>query len=155
MPRSRLLDALSGGIVLACWLYAALAIPSLPPQIPTHFDLAGTPDGMGPAESLWLLPALATALYLGLIGARFIPARFRNYPVTLTDANRARVYSLGDAMLIDITVCTMLTMIGIEWGAIDGAVRGSLGPGFYFAVFGPVALIAAVVIAYTIKMRSA
>lgn len=155
MPRSRLYDALSGGILVAAWLYAAYAIPLLPARVPTHFDLAGQPNAFGSPASLWILPVLTTALFLILIAARYIPARFRNYPVKLTDANRARVYALNDEMLLIITACTMFTLLGVEWGSIDGAVRGSLGLPFYVAVFAPVALIIAIVIAYTIKMRAA
>jgi hypothetical protein len=155
MPKSRLLDALSAGMALAAWLYAAQAIPMLPGQIPIHFDLRGKADGMGPAASLWALPALTTALFLGLIAARRIPPHLRSYAVKVTDANRERVYALGDEMLPALTACTMLTLLGIEWGAIDGAVRGSLGPAFFVAVFAPVALIIAIVVTYTIRMRAA
>jgi hypothetical protein len=63
----KLLEAI--GIVALLFLgwitWRALAGPDhLPDRIPTHFDIAGQPNGWGSPDSLWLLPAFGLLIYL-------------------------------------------------------------------------------------------
>ena len=77
-----------------------------------------------------------------------------NYPVTITDRNRDGVYALGREMLPRVKVCTLLTLLAVEWGAIDAASRGSLSPFFLAAIFAPVILLLGLMIYYTLRMRA-
>jgi hypothetical protein len=152
--KSRTLELTTAGIVVAAWWLAVHSVQSLPLQIPTHFRLDGTPDRMGSVRSLWLLPAALTGSYAFLSVAQRIPPRLRNDPVRITDLNRQGVYALGSEMLAAIKLCTVLTLLGVEWGCIDAANRGSLGPSFMAATFAPIVLLFGVSIYYTIKIRS-
>jgi uncharacterized membrane protein len=51
-------------LILLPAVYAATLYRSLPAIIPTHFDLAGNPDGYGSKNTIWLLP-----MVLGLASA--------------------------------------------------------------------------------------
>jgi hypothetical protein len=152
--KSRTLELLAAAIVLAAWLLAAYAIPTLPERVPTHFGLSGAADATGPASSLWLLPIVITGLYLLLSAAQLIPARLMNYPVTITDRNREGVYAVGREMLPAVKVCALLMLLAVEWGIIDAARRGSSSPVFLAAVFAPIVLLLALTIYYMRKMRA-
>lgn len=79
------------GSVSLSWSY-------LPARVPTHFGLSGPPDGFGPKSYLWVLPVVATVLYIGLtLVNRF--SRAFNYPVKLTEENQARLEPLGIALV--------------------------------------------------------
>jgi hypothetical protein len=77
-----------------------------------------------------------------------------NYPGMITDRNREGVYALGREMLPAVKVCTLLTLLAVEWGAIDAAKRGSLSSFFLAAIVVPVILLLALVIYYTLRMRA-
>lgn len=151
----KFLEAIAAGICVAAWALAARAIATLPHQIPTHFGWSGVADKTGPAESLWMLPVIVTAFYLLLSGAQFMPSRWMNYPVRITEKNREAVYALGREMLPAIKVCTLLTMFVIEWATIDAARRGAMLPHFMGAIFAPVVVLIGILVYYTLKMRAA
>jgi hypothetical protein len=153
--KSRILEALSAGIFVAAWLLAVQTIPALPRQVATHFGWDGVADGTGPAALLWALPVIATAAYALMSLTRLIPSRSMNYPVTVTDQNREAVYALGREMLPALKAGTILTILGLEWSSIEGAVRGAMGPFYLDAILSPLVLTLAVTVYYTLKMRAA
>jgi hypothetical protein len=57
-------------------------------------------------------------------------------------------------MLPAVKVCTLLTLLAVEWGAIDGATRGSLGPSFIELIAVPLLLLLGLVLYYTLRMRA-
>jgi uncharacterized membrane protein len=94
----KLLQLISLLALAALWLltYSALyGSNALPDRIPTHFDSAGNPNAWGsPGNSLFILPAVATVVFLliGLVNRK--PERF-NYPVRVTPQNRNRLQALA------------------------------------------------------------
>jgi len=122
--------------LLVLWAVTAYALQGpnpLPDRIPTHFDLAGSPNGWGKPEALWLLPIVATFLYsLMTVVARF-PAHF-NYPVVVTSANRATLQHLGLRMVGWLKAEVICLFAGIQVMTIQAA-RGSRG-GSYPMLFG-------------------
>lgn len=67
----------------AVWGLAAAWWPTLPAEIPLHFDAAGVPDRWGPASAAnwFMLPFIATwmTMFVGGI-AVFLPALARHWP---------------------------------------------------------------------------
>jgi hypothetical protein len=116
--------------LLALWavtVYALLGPNPLPGRIPTHFDLAGNPDGWGKPEALWLLPIVGTFLYsLMTVVARF-PAHF-NYPVVITSANRATLQHLGLGMVGWLKAEVIFLFAGIQVSTIQAARQSRGGP---------------------------
>ena len=81
----------------AVWSMAALWWPTLPAQIPLHFDAAGVPDRWGPASvaNWFMLPFIATwlAALLGGIAA-FMPALVRTWPAIVNVPQKKRWMAL-------------------------------------------------------------
>jgi hypothetical protein len=152
--KPRILEAVAAAILLEAWILAAQTIPALPSRVATHFNVAGAPDAYDSPGALWVLPIMVTVVYLIVTSTQFIPPRWISYPVRVTDQNREGVYALGREMLPAIKICAMLTLFGVEWGGFDASTRGAMGPYFMTAIFVPAALIAAVLIYYSIRMRS-
>jgi uncharacterized membrane protein len=67
--------------MLAVWVLAVVAWPSLPERIPIHFDAGGRPDGWVPKSFGWwfAMPALATGIgaLLGIVLPRWMVAMAR------------------------------------------------------------------------------
>lgn len=132
-----------GTLAFLLWItYRALYGPNpLPNRIPTHFNLAGQPDGWGSPSSLLLLPAVAAGLYLLITLAGLLPARF-NAPIRATAENRAQLEALSHQMLAWFKMCLVCLFTWIQWSVLDGARRGNarLSPVmillFLVAVFG-------------------
>jgi len=94
----KLIDIVCITILAAAFVYISLNYSALPDRIPTHFDGSGKPDGWGTKESVWLLPALGSLLYLGLRLLYRIPHNF-NYLVKITAENAEKQYSLAVKMI--------------------------------------------------------
>jgi hypothetical protein len=112
-------------LAFMCWVtYGAVyGADRLPDRIATHFKLNGQPDGWGSPTILLLIPAIALANYAGLtIVARF-PSMF-NYPVRMTDENRARLQAVALNMIVWIKVESVSLFAWIEWAIIGAAREG-------------------------------
>ncbi|MFY9854009.1 MAG: DUF1648 domain-containing protein [Terracidiphilus sp.] len=130
--------------VLVWFTWQALNGPApLPDRIPTHFDATGNPNGWGPASTLWLLPAVAIALYLGMTLMSRFPASF-NYPVKLTEENSARLKGLSLDMLAWVRLEIICLFAYIQWSTIEvanhghGGLRPALLPISAVVIFGTV-----------------
>jgi len=117
------LEAISlAALVLLLWItWRALTGPGhLAGRIPTHFDLAGRPDGSGSPAMLLLLPAVAVLLYLLLgIVVRF-PSAF-NYPVPVTADNRPRLEALSLSMIAWLKAELICLFVWLQNLAIQAA----------------------------------
>lgn len=112
------------GIIVVITLYMAIAnYPSLPEQIPTHFDSAGTPDAWGKISfsNIFSLPILQISLYALLSGLIYLfttrqdirpminlPNRDELTDEQVAGIRRAVVNGLS---LINLVTCTMLFYI--------------------------------------------
>ena len=61
---------------------------------------------------------------------------------------------LGVRCCLQSRFAPLLTILAVEWGAIDAANRGSLSPFFLAAIFAPVILLLGLMIYYTLRMRA-
>lgn len=115
--------------LLAIWALTAYAVAGphpLPARIPTHFDLAGKPNGWGTPGMLWLLPAVST----GIVGLMTMVARHPrsfNYPVRVTPASRPRM----EAVTLDMIAWLRLEIAGmllwIQYVTIESVRAGQNG----------------------------
>lgn len=127
--------ALAALLVLwATTAYALLGPNPLPSRIPTHFDLAGNPNGWGKPGVLWLLPIVGAVLYaLMTLVARY-PAHF-NYPVVVTSANRAPLQNLGLRMVGWLKAEVICLFAAIQVMTIQAARGTRSGPSpMFFAI---------------------
>ena len=72
-------ELLAWGISLASLLVALYFLPSLPAQVPTHWNMAGQIDGYGPPLSILQLPLVALGLNLMLSFLPLIDPKRQNY----------------------------------------------------------------------------
>lgn len=132
--------------LLALWAITAYAVMGphpLPARIPTHFDLAGKPNGWGTPEMLWLFPAIATFV-VGLMGLVARNPQAFNYPVRVTPATRTRLEAITLGMIgwlrLEIAALLLTTQYAIIHSARAGQNRLSpaLVPIVLLVVFGTV-----------------
>ena len=92
--------------VLAIWGSLAVTYSGLPDAIPIHYNM-GQVDKPGGKNSIFILPALATVLFVGMkILCRF-PHRF-NYPVKITENNAFLQYRNMAKMIRCLTLAIIL-----------------------------------------------
>ena len=122
----------------------------LPAQIPTHFDAAGRPDGYGSPSTLVLVPAISAFLYLVMTAFSFFPETF-NYPVKVTEQNRARVQAIAVSMLGWIKAEIMCVLAYVTWSMVRVAKGEASGLGLAFlpVMFAAVGLTIAIGIVQT------
>jgi uncharacterized membrane protein len=113
----------------------------LPDKIPTHFDMAGNPNGWGSPLTLMLLPVIAVVIYALITLVSFFPSAF-NYPVPVTPENRPRLQALSLQMVAWLKVELAFLLTLLQW-FILAAVRTGHGhlslwivPLFLVLVFG-------------------
>jgi len=95
----------------------------LPERIPTHFDLAGHPNGWGRPSALLILPMVTVGLYLVITIVSQFPAAF-NYPVRVIAENRARLEELALAMVTWLKAELVWVFAGLQWFTINAAWSG-------------------------------
>lgn len=111
------------------WAITAFAVfgpHPLPARIPTHFDLAGRPDGWGTPAMLWLLPIVAT----GIVGLMMLAARYPrsfNFPVRVTPANRPRLEAITLGMIAWLQLELAVLFLWIQYAIIESARAGRSG----------------------------
>lgn len=120
-------------LAVTAWItWQALDGPNpLPARIPTHFDAAGNPNGWGPASTLFFLPTVAVGVYLLISVIALFPALF-NYPVKVTEENRARLEVLSLQMVSWLKLELVCLFAWIQWVIIRFVQQGhgSLSPAF-------------------------
>ena len=98
----------------------------LPDRIPTHFDIAGQPNGWGPPSSLWMVTAVALLLYVSITVVSFFPSAF-NYPVRVTPRNRDALQGLALEMITWLKVELSCLFAWIRWATIDAVRHAHIG----------------------------
>ena len=104
-------DVLGAVCLLVMFLLVALYWNELPELIPTHYGIDGQPNAWGGRGAILVLPILSLILFASLTLVRFLPDRFYNYPVSVTEENRERLGALGREMLSVLKVCFLLAFL--------------------------------------------
>ncbi|RAW03065.1 DUF1648 domain-containing protein [Pseudochryseolinea flava] len=104
----------------ALFLLSSIGIPifffqKLPAVIPIHFDFAGVPNGTGSKINVLIAPALGAAVYVGIFLVKRYSNRM-NYPVPVTDANRATLLKLSLRMMrwIRVIIAIFFTLLVVS-----------------------------------------
>ncbi len=132
----RICDGVAFLSLIACVALPLAYVGSLPERIPTHFGLSGEPDRWGGKGTLVILPLLGVLPCFFLAIVRFIPPRYWNIPVSVTEANAARQYRLARDMVATLLAYMMLAMAGLIWQILESTRAERLTTGFYIALGG-------------------
>jgi uncharacterized membrane protein len=128
-------DLVAEGIALCGLLFGILLLwrywTSLPESVPQHFGPSGKPDAWGSKQSLLILPALNTIIYVGLTILNRFP-RLYNYPWEITPQNAKRQYELARSLVIWLKLGVSYTFSLIVWRTIQVALGKSDGLGSLF-----------------------
>lgn len=129
-------------LILMAWItLRALNGPGrLPDRIPTHFDIAGNPNGWGSSSMLLLLPAIGLGVFVAMTVVARFPAAF-NFPMQVTAESRARAEELTIDLITWIKAELACHFAVLQWWIIQAARNGRgelpplLMPGFLVIVF--------------------
>jgi hypothetical protein len=113
-------------LLLAGWLLPLWHYHRLPEQIPIHFNWAGQIDRMGEKWMIWIAPAVATILFLGLTLLNRYPQIF-NYPTRITAQNAYRQYALATRLIRYLKTIVVLILGIISLQVITSAEGESFG----------------------------
>jgi len=135
-----------GMLAVLYWItWAAVSGPGrLPDRIPTHFNRAGIPNAWGPPSTLWLLPVIASGIYVLITAIAAVPVTRVNLPVRVTETNLGFIQEQTRNMIGWIKVEMIGLFLYIQWTIIqaarDSQIRISplLIPGLLVCVMGTV-----------------
>jgi hypothetical protein len=127
-------DWLSDAICIA-GLIAAFGLvwshwAELPMRVPKHFGISGAPDGWGSKQGLWLVPSVATGLYL-LLTAVSRHREIMNLPAGI-DRDSPEVISVLGRMFGMVRILLVLTFLYLTWASVSTALGQSTGLGMLF-----------------------
>lgn len=133
----KLIELASITIILFMWVQTFLEFPNLPDTIASHFNAKGEADGFSNKGYLWIIPALALAMYIGLFFLNRYP-HLHNYMVNITEDNAFEQYTFSTRVLRVVNFFIVLMFGYINYQIIEGALNGrsKLGMGFMIAVIG-------------------
>ena len=125
-------------LLLLTWAITAFAIlgpNGLPARIPTHFNASGQPDGWGAPGMLWVIPLIATVIYLLMSLVSRYPSSF-NFPMRTHPAARRALEVIALNMLSWLKAEVVFLFACIQYTAIRFARSGygTLSPLFLPAV---------------------
>ncbi|MFZ9981752.1 MAG: DUF1648 domain-containing protein [Cyclobacteriaceae bacterium] len=126
---SSLLIELTGIIlILLFWVFTFFLFPIIPEDIPTHFNMEGKPDSFGSKTSVFLLPGIASVIFILLTVVNRRPERF-NYPVIINEQNAESQYRLAGNFIrfLKIFIVLIFWVIFYFSTALTHAQRSSLG----------------------------
>ncbi len=147
-------------LIVAQWLVPLAALPTLPDQIPVHFDFQGQPDRFASSSGweLWFSPMVGTLLgVLTIVLLRF--PRLFNVPrraeiAALPEAQRETVYDLMREMMLAIFVVVQALLLTVIWLIVSFATA-SYAPFPWFLLVGFVIAPLAVTIVYLVRIARA
>ncbi len=90
-PLDRFLEIIGWVALISLWAFIIWNYSNLPETIATHFSASGEIDRYGSKGSIFILPILASVIFIGLTVLNLFP-HFFNYPVTVSAENAQRLY---------------------------------------------------------------
>jgi len=127
-------------LLLINWAVTAIALlgPNpVPAKIPTHFNSAGQPDGWGTPAMLWMMPVMATGVYLLMSLVARYPSSF-HFPGRVHPSARRGLEAVALRMISWLKAEVVFLFAWIQYQTI-GFARG--GRGTLSPLFLPVVLV--------------
>jgi uncharacterized membrane protein len=101
LPLSRgdvLLEMLAISLLFICWVFAIYGFYILPDSIPVHFDMSGKVTRFGSKFNIFVMPLIATVLFIGMSILNKHPHVF-NYPYPITPENAEKQYRSASRLI--------------------------------------------------------
>ena len=125
------LEILNYILIILFWVITVLAYKYLPNEIPTHYNGLGEVDAYGDKITIFMLPFIATILFVTLTITANKPHWF-NYSETITAENVETQYKNAMRFMQSLNFFVLLIFIFIDYKTIQIALNksGSLGVWF-------------------------
>lgn len=151
-PTDKAFEVVSFVLLLLLWVLPFAYYSCLPEIIPIHFNAAGKVDGYGIKATIFLLPAIGSALFAGLKILNRYP-HIHNYAVKITPENALKQYTNSTRLVRVINTVILLIFAIIVFEIIQTASGKSTALGIWFLPF-TLLLILVPVTFFTIKSFS-
>ncbi|MBV8328163.1 DUF1648 domain-containing protein [Chryseobacterium sp.] len=106
-------DVFNFGLVAFLWWLTIKHYNDLPQRIPIHFNIIGKANRFGDKMYSFFIPVLGLLLYLVFLYITRHPEN-SNFPVTVTEHNRALQYSMMKIYLRCLLVLVILTFLNTQ-----------------------------------------
>lgn len=139
----RALEATGVAMLLVLWMFCFYSYSNTPDIVPIHFGTGGEPDGYGDARTVFLMPVIATVLFVFMSLAARKPENF-NYTVTITPQNAQRKYKGMLSFMRWIKISVVMIILLIEFFSFNVAIGKTdrlpqwLLPAVFAMIFSPV-----------------
>jgi uncharacterized membrane protein len=127
----KFLEALGYLILLATWLMLLFFFKNLPDTIPVHYNYLGQPDRFGPKASIFVLPIIATIVFVAMTMLNKYP-QVLNCTVRITEDNAQRQYAIANRMIRFLKGSIVLVFGLITFQTIRNANHPDTGLGIWF-----------------------
>jgi uncharacterized membrane protein len=117
--------------LITIWLLALWSFFVLPKMIPVHYNAAGQVDSHGNKGTIFMLPIIATILFVGMTILNKYPHIF-NYPTNITPDNAFRQYTYATRMIRYLKFAIMIVFTLIVFMTLQKAAAKSEGLGIWF-----------------------
>ena len=132
-----IIEFISVTLLILMWSYCITNFNELPDTIATHFNAAGEPDGFGSKHTVWIIPIIATVMYIGLFILNKYP-HIHNYMVNITEENALKNYKFSTRVTRIVNFLCVVLMAYITYIIVESA----FGRPFNFATwFVPVVIV--------------
>lgn len=118
-------------LLILFWVIASLVYKHLPNKIPTHYNSFGEVDAYGDQTTIFLLPLIATVLFLIVSISAKNPHTFK-YSITITEQNAEAQYKNAMRFMQLIKLFMLLVFIFIDYKTIQIAFNESENLGVWF-----------------------
>ncbi|WP_224490961.1 DUF1648 domain-containing protein [Robertkochia flava] len=129
----KLIELSSLILLFGMWVYILINYQELPDKIPTHYNFHGEADAFGSKNSIFIIPVIATFLYLGLFLLNRFP-HILNYPKKITPDNARKQYALMTRMIRVLNLIILATFLIIAIKTINYTEENSKGFGSWLMI---------------------
>lgn len=124
-------EVISWILLLSIWALTLTGYSKMPEIIPTHYNASGEADGFGQKITIFLLPVIATILFIGLTIANKYPHTF-NYMTSITNENALSQYSNATRMMRYLKTIILFIFGTIVFKTIQNTNGDADGLGAWF-----------------------
>ncbi|MBE4909048.1 DUF1648 domain-containing protein [Bacillus luteolus] len=127
-PLEFILNAISLCLIILSVVYLIVEWPSLPNQVPMHFNGVGEADGWGSKWTVWVLIFIGSLLWVGMLILSRFPHVF-NYLTEITDENAEFQYKNAKLMMTLVNTIIIVNFTYLSYQIVQVAKGLSNGLG--------------------------
>lgn len=118
-------------LIILLWILTIIAFTKMPDTVPIHFNAAGQADNFGNKGTIFILPVIATVIYILLTLLNQSPHIF-NYSQEITAANAVYQYRVAARTIRFIKLIITILFTIIVLGIFLASFHLTLGLGSWF-----------------------